>query len=96
VDVSKLDGDSSGPTTLDGADNIYVAVYGSGSDLVFDKTGKLLGGRYHQAGMPLTSIHRQIDWGDTFWPSPVFAPDGRGFTFWTGGLIELKVTLPSK
>ena len=63
---------------------------------MFDKTGKFLGGHLHQAGMPLTSIGKQITWGDTFWPSPVFLPDGHAFTFGMDGLTELKVTLPPK
>jgi outer membrane protein assembly factor BamB len=90
----KLDGDGFGPMTLDGKGYIYIAVFGSNSQLVFDPMGRLVGGRYHQAGMPFTSINRQVSWGDTFWPTPVFLPDGRGFTFWKDGLTELKVTVP--
>jgi outer membrane protein assembly factor BamB len=89
----KVDGDSSGPVTLDGKGYIYIAVYGSDSQLVFDPTGRLVGGRYHQAGMPFTSLNKQANWGDTFWPSPLFLPDGHGFTFGKDGLTELKVTL---
>jgi hypothetical protein len=36
-----------------------------------------------------------MSWGDTFWPSLVFLPDGRAFSFWTDGLVQLKVTLPA-
>ncbi|MFL5674021.1 MAG: PQQ-binding-like beta-propeller repeat protein [Chloroflexota bacterium] len=89
----KVDGDRSGSMTLDGKGYIYVAAYGSNSQLVFDPTGRLVGGRYHQAGMPFTSLDKEGNWGDTFWPSPVFLPDRHGFTFGKDGLTELTVTL---
>jgi outer membrane protein assembly factor BamB len=94
--LSQIDGAQSGPMNLDKAGGIYIAVYDSSSLLAFDKMGKFLGGHYHQAGMPNTSIGKEITWGDTFWPSPVFLPDGNGFTFGKDGLTELKVTLPAK
>ena len=90
----KLDGDGFGPMTLDGRGNIYIATYGSNTQFVFDPTGRLLGARYHQAGMPFTSLNRETSWGDTFWPTPVFLPDGRAFTFGKDGLTELKISLP--
>jgi outer membrane protein assembly factor BamB len=95
VSAPSIGGDRSGPTNLDPAGNIYVAVYGSGSELVFDPAGKLLGGLVHEAGAPISNIgNGHVEWGDTFWPSPVFLPDGRAFTFWKDGLVELSVKLP--
>lgn len=92
--TSQIGGDQSGPTNLDAAGNIYVAVYGSDSELVFDPAGKLLGGLEHQAGAPATNIgNGHVEWGDTFWPSPVFGADGRGYTFWKDGLVELSLKL---
>jgi outer membrane protein assembly factor BamB len=92
----QLDGDRFGLLTLDREGNVYVAVFGSNSQLVFDATAEFIGGQYHQAGMPFTSINRQVSWGDTLWPSPVFLPNGRGFTFGKDGLTEVKVSLPAK
>jgi len=97
LDAPQIGGDTSGPTNLDRAGNIYVAVYGSDNELVFDSTGRLVGGLYHQVGAPLTNIgNGHVEWGDTFWPSPVFLPSGRGFSFWKDGLVELKVSLPPR
>ena len=36
------------------------------------------------------------EWGDLFWPSPVFLADGRAFSLGKGGLRELKVTLSQR
>jgi hypothetical protein len=95
--AAQIGGDRSGPTNLDRAGNIYVAVYGSDSELVFDPGGKLLGGLEHQIDAPHTNIgNGHVEWGDTFWPSPVFLADGHGYTFWKDGLIELSVKLAGR
>jgi DNA-binding beta-propeller fold protein YncE len=94
--AAQLGGDRSGPTNLDRDGNIYVAVYGSTSELVFNSAGELLGGLDHQPGAPATTIgNGHVEWGDTFWPPPVFAPDGHGYTFWADGLTELSIKLPT-
>jgi hypothetical protein len=36
-----------------------------------------------------------VEWGDTFWPSPVFLPEGPGSALGEDGLLELKVELPT-
>ena len=99
-------GGGAGPINLDQSGNMYIVVFGGArpvegrdnqdAELVYDRTGKFLGGRYVKAGMRHTGIARWPDpatYGDAFWPSPVFLPDGRGFTFGEAGLVELKVTL---
>ena len=35
-----------------------------GVALVFDPTARLVSGRYHQAGMPFTSLDKEGGWGD--------------------------------
>jgi outer membrane protein assembly factor BamB len=83
-----------GPVSLDPSGNIYVAQFEPQAELVFDPKGRLLGGDYLEPTELGTAINKRITWGDTFWPSPVFLPDGRGFTFGRDGMLELKVTLP--
>jgi outer membrane protein assembly factor BamB len=86
-------GNSFGPVNLDPSGNLQVVLYGGappvdgrsidGAILIYDSDYRFLGGRYYSPGMPV------------YWPSPVFLPDGRAFTFGPDGLVELKVTLPS-
>jgi tripartite motif-containing protein 71 len=87
---------SGGPLTIDPAGNIHVAVFNSESNLVFDAKGTLVGGRYLSGTMQRMEAGKKVVWGDVFWPAPAFLPDGRGFTFWKDGLVELKVTLRLK
>lgn len=86
-------GNSFGPLNFDPDGNLYIVLFGGappvdgrnidGAILIYDKDGAFLGGRYFSPGM------------DAYWPSPVFLPDGRAFTFGREGLVELSVTLGS-
>jgi hypothetical protein len=58
---------------------------------VLDPSGRLIADVAPKEGIGLA---RTITWGDLFWPSPVFLPDGRAFAFGKDGLLEVKVTLP--
>jgi DNA-binding beta-propeller fold protein YncE len=78
--------------TLDPAGRMYAAHFAPQVQLVFDTTGHLVGSWYSRVISNLGNGH--VEWGDTFWPSPVFLPDGRAFAFGKDGLLELKVTLP--
>ena len=100
LDVPEAGG-GAGPINLDASGNIYVVVFGGArpvegrdnqdAQLVYSKDGKFLGGRYIKAGMRHSETPT---YGDAFWPSPVFLPDGRAFTFGEAGLVELRVDLP--
>jgi hypothetical protein len=91
--IPPMGGDTSGQLNLDPQGRMYVPVY-STSDLdVYDANGRLLAKHDLGAGQP-TVIGRQAQWGDAYWPSPVFAKDGHGYTFNKDGLLELQVTLP--
>ena len=81
-----------GSLSLDPAGNIYVSTYETESTLVLNPIGVLIGERPLGDGMQRMEI-KAATWGDVFWPSPVFLPDGRAFSFWKDGLVELKVTL---
>jgi outer membrane protein assembly factor BamB len=85
---------SAGMVNLDPKGNIYVAQFFPVSELVLDSTGRYLDGLYHMDGTTETYLGRDWVWGDVFWPSPLFMPDGRAFSFGRDGLIELKVKLP--
>ena len=97
VEVPEI-GQSFGPLNVDPSGNVYVTLFGDfpfvdGRDLtsallVFDPSLQFIGGRYNTPDM--------LDRRDNYWPSPVFLPDGRAFTFGQAGLSELKVTLPTR
>jgi hypothetical protein len=89
-----MDGDGFGPINLDAKDDIYVEVYRSESMLAFDPDGKFITGGYLLAGMRRVGGGKKTEWGDWYWPTPVFMPDGRAFTFGEAGLVELRVDLP--
>jgi len=103
LDVPEI-GMTCGLPSLDPKGNIYVVLFGGapplqGKDiqdalLVFDPDGAFLGGRYIEPGMQVSRSGRTMVYNDTYWPSPVFLPDGRAFTFGEAGLVELKVQLP--
>jgi len=92
LDVPSLIGDG-GLITTDRAGHIYVSTFNSESTLVLDSSGAVIGARYLGNGL-LTDVSKQPTWGDTFWPTPVFAPSGLAYTFWKDGLAELKVAAP--
>ena len=94
LQMPEIDGDA-GSIALDRAGNVNVSTYISESTLVFDPKGSLIAARYLTGSMQRMDIGKQASWGDVFWPSPVYLPDGRAFTFWKNGLAELKVTLPA-
>jgi outer membrane protein assembly factor BamB len=93
-DTPDMDGDGFGPVNLDPTGNIYVEVYGSESMLIFDRHGKFVAGGYLQPGARRVGGGKKTEWGDWYWPTPVFMPDGRAFTFAEQGLVELTFTLP--
>ena len=74
---------------------MYVSQFFPVSEIVLDPSGAFLDGLYHQGNSAETSLGSPIVYGDVFWPSPVFLPDGRAFSFGRDGLIELEATLPS-
>jgi outer membrane protein assembly factor BamB len=80
LDAPQMDGDGFGPVELDADGNMYVQMYASGSQMVFDPAGMFLG------TTPLYTVGMAA--------APVFLPDGRGYLFSDDGLLELKVTLP--
>jgi outer membrane protein assembly factor BamB/class 3 adenylate cyclase len=87
----------SGEPSVDSAGNIYVFQYVPMELQVFDASGRLLGGQYHEAGQPITTrgdTPDAVGWGDVFWPAPVFGSGGFGYTFGPDGLTKLKVMLP--
>ena len=94
MDLPGIDGDGFGLLSLDPDGNIFIGVYGSASQMVFDRNGKLLGADYLEPDEEITRLGRTIIWGDTWFPSPVVLPNGRAFIFGKDGLLELKVTLP--
>jgi outer membrane protein assembly factor BamB len=92
VPLPAIDGDGFGILELDPSGNLYIGVFGSGSQLVFDPDGALLGAR--GAGDRPPRIGRTIELGTAFWPAPVFMSDSRAFIFGAGGIVELEVRLP--
>ena len=101
IPVPEIDGDGFGILELDPADNMYIQAYAPSFDfpvaaaiLVFDPTGTFLGGMYRTPGSQPPAEARTIIYGDWYYPTPVFMPDGRAFTFSKAGLTEMKVTLP--
>ncbi len=92
LDVPSLNGDA-GLITTDRAGHIYVSTFNSESTLVLDLGGAVVAARYLGDGQ-MTDVSKQPTWGDTFWPTPVFAPSGLAYTFWKDGLAELKVAVP--
>jgi eukaryotic-like serine/threonine-protein kinase len=71
--------------------SLYAWSYHRGAQVVLDPSGELLAAVWPEVGVRL---EKRITWGDKWWPSPVFLPDGRAFTFGKAGLLELRVTLP--
>jgi outer membrane protein assembly factor BamB len=76
-----MDGDPLGVVNVDSQDNIYMHVFGSDSQLVFDAEGTFVG------RMVQTTVGNVA--------APVFLPDGRGYLFTEDGLEELRVQLPA-
>src|SRR4029077_16038784 len=63
-----------GPTNIDPHGNIYVAQYVSQAQMVLDPSGTRLIGAWSSTVISnLGNGH--VEWGDTFWPSPVFLAD---------------------
>ena len=89
-----LGGDGFALMNVDPRGRIYAVVYGSAAQLVLDRSGALLGGRYIGPGMDLGSGGKTIRWGDFWYPAPTFLPDGRAFVFGEAGLLQLNVHLP--
>jgi hypothetical protein len=87
-------GSTGGVMDTDPAGNIYLETYDQ-TVFVLDPKGKLLGARYLAGGIP-TTLGKTVTWGDQFWPSPVFAPDGHGYSFNRLGLLQLAVKLPKQ
>jgi outer membrane protein assembly factor BamB len=89
--------DLGGPIQTDSAGNLFVARSGyDEAELLVGASGRILGGEYLEPGGRITNEgNGHVEWGDIFWPSPVFLPDGRGFSFGGAGLLELKVTPPA-
>ena len=73
----------SGEARVDAAGNVYLFVYAPYAEVVLSPDGALLGARSGQAGQ-------------LFYPPPVIATDGFGYSFGPDGLVRLKVTLPSR
>jgi streptogramin lyase len=71
--------------------NLYAWSYDRGAQVVLDPSGGLRAAVWPKVGVQL---EKQITWGDKWWPSPVFLPDGRAFTFGKAGLLEMRVALP--
>jgi outer membrane protein assembly factor BamB len=80
LDASAFGG--SGEARVDAAGNVYAFVYAPYAEIVLSPDGVLLGAR---TGRP----------GQLFFPPPVIAPDGFGYSFGPDGLVRLKLTLPS-
>jgi sugar lactone lactonase YvrE len=77
---------ASAEPTLDAAGNIYLFQYVPLAIQVFSPGGTLLGG---------VSFDDAISEAYRLYPSPVFTPDGHGYSFDpTLGLVELEVQLP--
>ena len=81
-------GVAAGIATFDSTGNIYLF---TGNALqAFDANENFLGGIYGSSSdMVKTPV-----WGDLFYPAPVFARDGYGYSFGKHGLLRLQVTLP--
>jgi len=86
-----IEDDSFSLLELDPSGNLFAWSYDQGAQVVLDPSGALLAAVRPEIGVRL---EKQITWGDKWWPSPVFLPDGRAFTFGKAGLLELRVTLP--
>ena len=90
-----LEGDDLGMLNLDPHGDVFGFFYYAGHQVVLDPSGRLITPvvpKDPQAVSYLGNGH--VEWGDTFWPAPVFLTDGRAFAFGKDGLLELKVTLP--
>ena len=84
-----LEGDDAGLLNLDPQGNVYDWSFYAGHQVVLDPSGRLIADIVPNEGIRLG---RTIAWGDLWWPSPVFLPDGRAFAFGKDGLLELKVS----
>jgi outer membrane protein assembly factor BamB/class 3 adenylate cyclase len=80
----------SGEPSVDAKGNIYVFQYVPQALQIFDPSGHFLGGIYEDS---TAESGYQFD-GSVFWPAPVFAPDGFGYSFGPDGLVRMKITLP--
>ena len=73
---------ASAEARVDAAGRVYVFTYVPYAQIVLASDGTVLGARSGEAGQ-------------LFYPPPVIAPDGFGYSFDPSGLVRLKVTLPS-
>ena len=91
--VPLMDGDGTGPSSVDANGDVCIEFYASETILVIDRDGTVLGGVPRPPGARGTNIGRIPDYGDWYWPGPVFLPDGRAFTFNRDGLVLMSVRL---
>jgi outer membrane protein assembly factor BamB len=91
--VPLMDGDGTGPSSVDANGDVCIEFYASETILVIDRDGTVLGGVPRPPGARGTNIGRIPDYGDWYWPGPVFLPDGRAFTFNRDGLVLMSVSL---
>lgn len=73
----------SGEARLDADGNVFLFVYAPYAQVVLSPEGSVLAARPGVAGT-------------LFYPPPVFAPDGFGYSFDPNGLVRLKVSLPAR
>jgi len=84
---------ASGEPSVDARGNVYVFHYAPSTLQVFDTHGRLLGGIYDDPSAPKGPYQFS---NKAFWPSPVFAKDGSGYSFDSSGLVQLRVMLAGR
>ena len=78
---------ASGEPTVDGAGNVVLIQYVPAAMKLFDPTGTMLGVLEYEDGVPDPYL---------LYPSPVFAPDGFGYSFDAkAGLLQVEVVTPA-
>lgn len=88
-----MDGDGIGPASTDADGNVDIELYGTETILVFDRDGMALGGIRLPPRAKGVRLGQTVDYGDWYWPAPIFLPEGRAFTFGRDGLILMKVSI---
>jgi outer membrane protein assembly factor BamB len=99
IPLPQLVGDGFGILSLDPSERVYIQAYASSAAdpvmaaiLAFDPDGAFLGGLYRPAGARPPNEATTVTYGDWVFPTPVFMPDGRAFTFSELGLTEIDLS----